>query len=542
MIPNKRHFQQLNERQGEPVVPGLVEQLELALPVVRAGRDAVVLGDPDAPAEQVAGRDAGLEGEGAGVDDLEASVRLEVGPLLEALDAVGPLGEVVGALGHHLELEPELAVAEHEVRHGPAPGLEADLGLLDEDVERVLVLLHEAEEVDELAADLGRGLALAKVLLALDLLVAGREDQGHVHVEVVGVLDAADELLELVLEVLAALRGHHEVVLEVDGETVADGVPGVRPLALGERAGGGLVGHAGRHGLVEGPDVPLDLAVHIVVVAVRQDDAGERAVGGVGDEAIDAVREPRVGPLEDVRQVPAPVPLVLLEVVLDVAGGGPEDVLVVAHGGLRRVAGVRAAPVRARVPVGDVRCGQRERTLSVGRAFVPLRHDLARARGGGFIYIARSIYSPHTAQAVRTCRPALARGQRGLVRGRRRGVPPVQRGRRARRRGVREDLAAQPEVVPAQPVGAVGRRRRVPRGVAGDRERAGGVARRRVEQGGLEPDEAGPDALEHREDAPGLLLDRLGVRGLRRAGPVAERLGRGRGQVQGRVERLRQRG
>ena len=353
-VVHQRHLEEVIKRQGEPVVPGLVVELELALPVVRAGRDAVVLGHADAPAEHVARRDARLEGEGARVDDLEAAVGGELGPLLEALDAVGPLGEVVGALRDHLELEPELAVAEHEVRHGPAPGLEADLGLLDEDVEGVLVLLHEAEEVDELAADLGGGLALAKVLLALDLLVARGEDEGHVDVEVVGVLDAADELLELVLEVLAALRGHHEVVLEVDGQTVPDGVPGVRPLALGERAGGGLVGHAGGHALVEGPHVPLDLPVDVVVVPVGQDDAGERAVGGVGDEAIDAVGEPRVGPLEDVRQVPPPVALVLLEVVLDVAGGGPEDVLVVAQGGLGRVIRVGPAAVRAWISVRDV--------------------------------------------------------------------------------------------------------------------------------------------------------------------------------------------
>ena len=368
-----------------------------------AGRDAVVLGHPDAAPEHVARLEPRLQGEGAGVDDLEAAVGLEVGPLLEALDAVGPLGEVVGALRDHLELEPELAVAEQEVRHGPAPGLEADLGLLDEDVEGVLVLLHEAEQVDELAADLGRGLALPKVLLAHGLLVARGEDERHVDVEVVGVLDAADELLELVLEVLAAVRRHHEVVLEVDGQTVPDGVARERPLALGERAGGGLVRHAGGHGLVEGPHVPLDLAVHIVKVLVRQDDAGERAVGRVGDQTVDAVREPRVGPLEDVRQVPAPVPLVLLEVVLDVPGGGPEHVLVVAEGRLRRVVGVRPAAVRARVAVGHVRRGQRERARSLGVAFgARARHLIAARARAQFIYIAPAIYSTHTARAGRT--------------------------------------------------------------------------------------------------------------------------------------------
>ena len=147
-------------------------------------------------------------------------------------------------------------------------------------------------------------------------------------------------------------------MLKIDGQAVPHGVPGVRPLGLGERAGGGLVRNAGCHALVEGPHVPLDLAVDVVDVAVRQDEAGERAVRGVGDEAVDAVREPRVGPLEDVRQVPAPVPLVLLQVVLDVAGGRPEDVLVVADGRVEGLAGVRAAAVDAGVTVGNVRGGR----------------------------------------------------------------------------------------------------------------------------------------------------------------------------------------
>ena len=146
-------------------------------------------------------------------------------------------------------------------------------------------------------------------------------------------------------------------MLEGDGQPVAHGVPGVRPLGLGEGASGGLVRNSRRHALVEGPHVPLDLAVDVVDVAVRQDEAGERAVRGVGDEAVDAVREPRVGPLEDVRQVPAPVALVLLQVVLDVAGGRPEDVLVVADGRVEGLGGVRAAALDAGISVGDVRGG-----------------------------------------------------------------------------------------------------------------------------------------------------------------------------------------
>jgi len=168
-----------------------------------AGRDAIVFGDPDPAAQDVSRHLTDLERERAGVDDLKAAVGGDLRALLEALDAVWALCEVVGALRRHLELEAELAVGEEEVRHGPAPRAEADFGLLYEDVEGVRVLLHEAEEVDVLAADLGRGLAVAVELLALGLLIARGDDQGDVHVKVVTVLDAANQLFELILEVLA---------------------------------------------------------------------------------------------------------------------------------------------------------------------------------------------------------------------------------------------------------------------------------------------------------------------------------------------------
>ena len=200
------HVEQICESEGKPVVLGLIVKFKLPVLVSVAGRNAVVLRDPDAPAQDVAGLLAYLEREGSRVDDFEAAVGGNLGPLLEALYAVGALREVVGAFRRHLELEAELAVGEEEVRHGPAPRAEADLGLLYEDVEGVRVLLHEAEEVDVLAADLGRALAVAVVLFALGLLVTGRDDQGDVHVKVIAVLDAADELFELILEVLAPLR------------------------------------------------------------------------------------------------------------------------------------------------------------------------------------------------------------------------------------------------------------------------------------------------------------------------------------------------
>ena len=173
-------------------------------------------------------------------------------------------------------------------------------------------------------------------------------------VEVVGHLDAPDELQELVVKVLAALRGHHEVVLKVDGETVAHGVASIRALGLGEGTGRGLVRDAGGEALVEGPDVPLDLAVDVFDVFVREDKRGERGVGSIGDEAVDAVGEPGLGTLEDVRKVPAAVALELLEVVLDVARGRAEYVFVVLDRGVGGAVGVGAAAAGPRVAAGHV--------------------------------------------------------------------------------------------------------------------------------------------------------------------------------------------
>ena len=162
-------------------------------------------------------------------------------------------------------------------------------------------------------------------------------------IEVVGHLDASDELEELVVKILPPLRGHHKVVLEVDGETVANGETGIRALGLGQGASGGLVGNPGREALVEGPDVPLDLSVDVVDVSVRQDDTGERGVGRVRDEAVDAIGEPGVGALEDIGEMPAPMALVFLQVILDITRRGPEDVLIILHCRVGGAIGVSAA-------------------------------------------------------------------------------------------------------------------------------------------------------------------------------------------------------
>jgi hypothetical protein len=88
------------------------------------------------------------------------------------------------------------------------PHGEVVLGILDEVVERFLVLLHKAKEVNVHAALLVQRLAAVPVLLVHVLLVRGGVDQRHVHVEVVGELDRANELHELAAEVLHALRSH----------------------------------------------------------------------------------------------------------------------------------------------------------------------------------------------------------------------------------------------------------------------------------------------------------------------------------------------
>ena len=201
------------------------------------------------------------------------------------------------------------------------------------------------------------------ILLPLDLGIRRRQDQRHVHVEVVRVLDAADHLVELALEVEAALRGHHEVVLELDRHALPHGVARVRPLGLRQGARRRLVGDARGHPLVEAPDVPLDLPVGVLHVLVREDARGERAVGRVGDEAVDALGEVLVAPLEDVRDVPPPVPLVLLEVLLDVPGRRAEDVRVVVNGQIGRLPRQRAAAVRAGIAALEVvrRVGPAER-------------------------------------------------------------------------------------------------------------------------------------------------------------------------------------
>lgn len=127
----------------------------------------------------------------------------------------------------------------------------------------------------------------------------------------------------------------------------------IRALGLRERTGSRLVRHARRKPLVERPRVPLDLLVHVLNVLVRQDDGRERRRRRIRDEPVDTIRKVRVGTPKHVWKVPARMPLVALQVDLDVPCSRAKDVLVVLDCGIPvpiapRVR-VRATPDAARV-------------------------------------------------------------------------------------------------------------------------------------------------------------------------------------------------
>ena len=149
------------------------------------------------------------------------------------------------------------------------------LGILNEEVEGVWCLLHNSEKVRVLPCCLCRGFALVVVLFAHVFLVARCLQQRDMHVEVVGELDGADELRELVLEVLAAGRGHHEVVLHGDGETMPHGVASKRFFRLWQDTCRGLVRHARGNAFVKRVYIPFELLVWVFKVFVGQNVARE---------------------------------------------------------------------------------------------------------------------------------------------------------------------------------------------------------------------------------------------------------------------------
>jgi len=129
-----RHLAELVPGEAEHGVPGLVVELVGSGGVLRGPRDAVVLGDADAAAEEVARGGARVHGELTGVDDGETAVGGELRALGEAFRAIDAVGDVVSLFWEHGELGGEGAVAEQEGRGLGAPGLEVVLGVLDEDV------------------------------------------------------------------------------------------------------------------------------------------------------------------------------------------------------------------------------------------------------------------------------------------------------------------------------------------------------------------------------------------------------------------------
>eukprot|EP00960_Hanusia_phi_P040591 754549-Hanusia_phi.AAC.5 len=159
--------------------------------VADAAVDAVVLGDAGPAAEHVTGGLTGVHAELAGVDDGHPPVAGEVGPLLQEHRAAGSVGQVLRLLRVEGHLHGERAVAHQEGGWLRAPALEGVLGVLDQDVEGVGVLLHDAVAVDVLPDELVGGLLRGVVLFAQVRLVGGREEQGLVHVQVVGHLDGA---------------------------------------------------------------------------------------------------------------------------------------------------------------------------------------------------------------------------------------------------------------------------------------------------------------------------------------------------------------
>ena len=129
-----RHLAELVPGEAEHGVAGLVVELIRARRVLGVPRDAVILSDADAAAEEVARGGARVHGELAGVDDGETAVGRELRALGEAFLAVDTVGEVVGFFWEHGQLGGEGPVTEEESRRLGAPGLEVVLGVLDEDV------------------------------------------------------------------------------------------------------------------------------------------------------------------------------------------------------------------------------------------------------------------------------------------------------------------------------------------------------------------------------------------------------------------------
>ena len=95
------HLAELVPGEAEHGVAGLVVELIRARRVLGVPRDAVILSDADAAAEEVARGGARVHGELAGVDDGETAVGGELWALGEAFLAIDAVSEVVGLLWQH---------------------------------------------------------------------------------------------------------------------------------------------------------------------------------------------------------------------------------------------------------------------------------------------------------------------------------------------------------------------------------------------------------------------------------------------------------
>ena len=296
-----------------------------------------MLSHAHAPAHEVARHEPLVHGKRLALYDAEPAVLLQHRPVAQQLLAVGPLRQVARLLLAHRELEAELAAAQQKVGLVAAPRLDHGLGLLDEDIHGVHVLLHKAKAVNVVAQRLLQ-VVVEVVALAHRAQVARGVNQRHVHVEVVGVLDALHDLQDLILKVLHALLGHHKVVLHRDGETLPHGVARERLLALRERARGRFVGHARGEPLVEAPHVPLNLFVGVLHVHVREDHRRKWRLRRVYNQPVDAVREELARTEENVRDVHAPALAVAVLVLLHVVGARPKDIRPLLARGLGAVA------------------------------------------------------------------------------------------------------------------------------------------------------------------------------------------------------------
>ena len=122
---------QLLPSKTEHRVAALVIQLVLAVLGLGRPRDVVVLGNTHTATQQVTGGGAGVHGELARVDDVEPTVRREVGPLGQTLGAVGAVRDVVGLLRRHGELRGQRTITKQKAGRLRAPRLERVFGVFN---------------------------------------------------------------------------------------------------------------------------------------------------------------------------------------------------------------------------------------------------------------------------------------------------------------------------------------------------------------------------------------------------------------------------